>query len=350
MKKAPTLKDVASLAGVSPYTVSAVLNGARSNTVVSEATRRRIVESAERVNYHPNAVARSLASRKTYSIGVQFGVLNPTEAIGNSYATGLLQGMMHEAALHQYNILLYTEEWIDAAKSARTFRDRRTDGVILVAPLMDTDMLQALSALPLSLVAISADPESCADHVPCVDVDNSAGIHAAVAHLVAQGHTRIAHLTGNRNVASVVLREQAFVQARDAHGLPPVPEYVVSATYDAMTINTILPRLMALANPPTAIVAGNDNLALGVIATARAMGIAVPTQLSVVGFDDVPSAGQVTPALTTVRQPLFEIGAEAVRLLLQEINASPENSGETRHSPRLVPPTLIERESTAPIL
>ncbi|MBC7807535.1 MAG: LacI family DNA-binding transcriptional regulator [Akkermansiaceae bacterium] len=350
MRKAPTLKDVASLAGVSPYTVSAVINGARSNTQVSEATRLRIFASAEKVNYHPNAVARSLASRRTYCLGVQFGILEPTEAIGNAYATALLQGIMGAAAIHRYNVLLFTETWVNARQSAPAFRDRRTDGVILVAPLTDTDMLPALSALPLPLVAVSPNPSQCPAHTPSVDVDNSQGIMLAVRHLAGLGHTRIAHVTGNANVASVIERRQAFLETVRKCDLPATPdEYLVTATYDAATIPEILPALMALPVPPTAIVAGNDNIAFAIIAACRALNVRVPEELSVVGFDDTPSAREITPALTTIRQPLQEIGAEAVRLLLGEINSNlgTGTDEERMHLPTRLRPQLILRESTA---
>lgn len=348
MKKAPTLKDVASLAGVSPYTVSAVINGARSNTQVSEATRKRILASAEKVNYHPSAVARSLASRKTYCLGVQFGILEPTKAIGNSYATALLQGIMGEAEKHHYNVLLFTETWVNAAKSAPAFRDRRTDGVILIAPLTDTDMLSALSALPLSLVAVSPDPAECPVHVPSVDVDNAHGVFLSVQHLVERGHTRIAHITGNPNVASVIERRQAFLEAMKTFKLTVPDDFVITATYDATTVPKLLPELLARPDPPTAIVAGNDNLALAIISTCRAKNVRVPEDLSVVGFDDTPLACQVNPALTTIRQPLVEIGTEAVRLLLAEINSEREPEEEARpvHLPCRLQPELIIREST----
>ena len=351
MKKAPTLKDVALLAGVSPYTVSAVINGARSNTQVSEATRRRIVESAATVNYHPNAVARSLSSRRTFYIGVQFGVLDPVEAIGNTYASAVLHGIMREAAAHRYNVVLFTQAWVNAKQSAPAFRDRRTDGVILVAPLSDTDMLSALSELPLALVAISPPATADGNPVPSVDVDNAHGIYLAVRHLADLGHTRIAHITGNANVGSVRERAEAFHDSLMRCGLPVAPAgYVVEATYDATTVSDLLPGLLALSEPPTAIVAGNDNIALAVIAACRALGVRVPEELSVVGFDDIPTAKAVTPALTTVRQPLSLIGAEATRLLIAQIEESWEPSDDdpqTEISFRLTP-ELIVRASTAP--
>ena len=333
---------------MSPYTVSAVVNGSRSNTLVSEATRRRIMESAAKVDYHPNAVARSLASRKTFSIGVLFGVLNPTAAIGNAYAIALLQGIMDEAAAHRYNILLFTQEWEDAVRSAPGFRDRRTDGVILVAPLTDTDMLAALSALPIPLVAISPDPALCPAHVPSVDVDNAAGIRQAVRHLADLGHTRIAHITGNPNVASVDQRRKAFILSLAERGLPPaLPGHIVPASYDAKTVPDLVPRLLDSGTRPTAIVAGNDNIAAAVIMVCRSLGVSVPGQLSVIGFDGLLSESEVTPALSTIRQPIREIGAEAVRLLLAEIESSKESDvvGGRVHHPIYLAPELVLRGS-----
>lgn len=354
--KAPTLRDVAHAAGVSPYTVSVVLNGARSNTRVSEATRVRIREAADSLQYHPNAIARGLARRRTNTVGVFFGVLPSTDAFANPYASGLLQGVVDESAKRGFDVLLYTEYWRDAERSAARFRDGRSDGLILVAPLTDTDVVPGLAALPVPLVAISPDPETRPEHVPCVDVDNVAGIRLAVEHLVALGHKRIAHLMGNENVASVPMRRAAFRDAMAAAGLDVPEGYLVPCTYDATTIPELLPRLMSRPEPPTALVAGNDNLAIAAMEAARGLGIDVPGALSVVGFDDHPSSEKVTPKLTTVRQPLSEIGREAARLLLDRIDGRLEGWGsvaaadEPSPSPgcRLIPPVLIERESTAP--
>jgi LacI family transcriptional regulator len=341
-QKAPTLNDVAREAGVSPYTVSVVLNGARSNTRVSEATRRRIVESAAALRYHPNAVARGLAKRRTNTLGVLFSVVDPTTALTNAYASGLLQGVVTHAASRGFDVLLYTELWKGAERSAARFRDRRADGVIVAAPLTDTDILPALAALDLPLVAISPAPDARPAAIPAVDVDNERGIRLAVEHLVALGHRRIAHLTGDANVASVPLRRAAFERAMAAAGLPVPPGYVVPCTYDGGTVGEVVPGLLALPEPPTAVVAGNDNLAIATLAAARALGVDVPGGLSVVGFDDNPAAAQVTPALTTVRQPLLAIGGEAARLLIDRIEGKEEVTGGLT----LSAPELIVRAST----
>ena len=346
--KAPTLSDVARAAGVSPYTVSVVLNGARSNTRVSDTTRKRILDSAADLRYHPNALARSLAKRQTNTLGVLFGVVQSTAALSNAYASGILQGIVAHAAARGYDVLLYTELWKDAEQSAARYRDRRTDGVIVVAPLTDMDVVAGLSTLHLPLVAVSAAPDACPEGVPNLDVDNGAGVRSAVDHLASLGHRRIAHLTGDANVASVPLRRAAFEGAMAERGLAVPPGYVVPCTYDAHTVPDALPPLLlSRPDPPTAVFAGNDNIAIAVLEFARRNGLRVPEDLSVVGFDDIPAASQVTPALTTLHQPLPEIGGAAADALLDLLEPSPAGQDAAAAlSP--VPPTLIVRESTGP--
>jgi LacI family transcriptional regulator len=341
---APTLKDVASAAGVSPFTVSVVLNGSRSNTRVSETTRRRIMETAERLRYRPNAMARGLARQQTGAIGILFSVVKSTVALANPYASAIAQGIVTRAAARGCDVMLYTEPWRDAAHSAHRYQDRRTDGILLIAPLKDSDILTGMASLEIPLVVVAGDPEEIQrwPGMIHVDVDNAAGIHQAVAHLRGQGHRRIAHLTGEPNVASVALRIAAFREATaDIADACPV----IGATYDGRSVATILPALLAGPEPPTAIVAGNDNIAISVLATARTLGIAVPEQLSVVGFDDIPAAAQVTPALTTIHQPTSEIGAAACDRLLDRI-AGTDGDRDTP-AQTLLAPELIVRASTA---
>lgn len=342
-KKAPTLRDVALSAGVSPFTVSVVLNGSRSNTRVSEATRRRIEETAAALRYHPNAVARSLARRCTNTIGVFVGVVESVAALANPYASAILQGIVTRASKSGYDVLLYTEPWHGASRSAARFRDRRSDGVILVAPLMDTDIVTALAAVDIPLVAISADPEQMPSSVASVDVDNSQGIKLAVDHLAALGHRRIAHLTGEANVASVLIRRAAFQYAVEQQGIDYQERYVVPCTYDGLSVSDSLRSVLALPEPPTAIVAGNDNIAIAVMEAARELGITVPHQLSVIGFDDISAASQVTPKLTTLNQPLQEIGECAADLLIARLNQEQRDTRLVLHTPE-----LMVRESTAP--
>jgi len=343
-QKAPTLTDVARAAGVSPFTVSAVFNGARSNTRVSEATRKRIEEAAAALNYHPNAVARSLARRRTNALGVFFSVVQSTAAVHDPYTSALLQGIVRRAQAGGYDILLYTERWTGAASAINRFRDQRSDGLVLVAPLTDTDVLQRLATLSLPLVAISPAPEVAPSGIATVDVDNTLGIQQGIDYLVGLGHRRIAHLTGDENVASVPLRREAFIQAMAIHGLSVPAERIIPCSYNGDRVPEAITALFAHAEPPTAVLCGNDQIAIAALQAAREQGVHVPTELSVVGFDDIASAAQVTPSLTTVRQPVEEVGWEAADCLLRWLGGDPVAPGQQI----VLPPSLIVRESTAP--
>ncbi|HZP82271.1 MAG TPA: LacI family DNA-binding transcriptional regulator [Chthonomonadaceae bacterium] len=339
-KRAPTLSDVAERAGVSPFTASVVLNGSRSNTRVSESTRQRILEVAAELRYHPNAMARGLVHRRMNTVGVLFSVMDSSAVVTNPYGSTILQGILMAAEKAGYNVTIFTETWRSAEQSAVRFRDGRTDGILVIAPVTDSDMMPGLAALGLPLVAIAYPAESYS--APCVDVDNARGIRLAVEHLLSLGHRRIAHLTGNPNMGSVPVRREAFCQVLAEAGIPILPEYIVTCRYDGLMTRESVAHLLALPEPPTAIVAGNDAIAIEAMAAARERGVAVPEQLSIVGFDDTPSATLVTPALTTVRQPLLEIGGMATRLLVAQIEG--KTVPPTAH---LLEPELVVRASTA---
>jgi LacI family transcriptional regulator len=334
-----TIRDVARESGVSVATVSYVINdGPRP---VREATRQQVLAAMQRLKYHPNAVARALTLGRVHTLGVLFGHVEPA-LVTNEYVAGVLAGVMSEAAERGYNVTLFTRRWLDAATSAPLFNDGRTDGVLLIAPLRGMDVVEGLSRLQLPLVVVSAAVAS-PHRVPYVDVDNEKGAELAVQHLLARGHTRVAHLMGDEAQPSVSRRREAFVRALQRAGIDVPPAYLVPGRYNAAAGYEGGLRLLALPEPPTAIFAGNDALALGAIAAARERGVAVPEQLSVVGFDDIPASRLVTPPLTTVRQPLAAIGALATRLLVAQIEREP-----IARLAHLKEPELVIRGSTAP--
>ena len=175
-----------------------------------------------------------------------------------------------------------------------------------------------------------------------VDADNVQGVRSVVTHLLDLGHRRIAHITGREGVPSTMLRREIFQSALAEVGIPVPPAYIVGSPYDGFPVQDTLPALMALPEPPTAIFAFNDDVALAVLGTARSLRISIPEQLSVVGFDDIPTASHSVPRLTTVWQPLKEMGAAAVRRLLEQIDGKQEIGDES------LPTTLVVRESTGP--
>jgi DNA-binding LacI/PurR family transcriptional regulator len=306
-----TIRDVARESGVSTATVSNVLNN--TSRPVHPGTRERVLETARRLNYHPNVMARGLVGGRVQTIGVVFGVVEP-EVITNPYAAMILRGILTEAARHEYNVTLRTARWRGAKESANAFRDGRADGYIIVAPALDSDMVEGLAALDLPLVVVSS--EKAPKGVPCVDVD------------VQQ--------------PSVAARRDGFLDAMIAAGLPVPPEYLVTSWYIVARSKEDTRRLLTLPNRPTAIATGSDNIACGILEVARELGIGIPDELSVTGFDDIPPATLVTPQLTTVRQPLVTIGETAAAKLLSVIH------GEEAVVNYIAPPELVVRGSTAP--
>jgi len=335
----PTIKDIARACNVSTATVSYVING--KNTLLPE-TRERVLRKMREMNYHPSAVARGLTNKRMNTLGVLFDNVGSEIAIWHPYTSGILQGIVTAAAEAEYNVTLFTELWHNAEQSLPKLRDQRTDGLLIVAPPADTDILPSLRSAGLKVVTVSS--ESASFGMPSVDVDNAAGIHLAVQHLRELGHMRIAFLGGERNMFSAAIRLAAFEAALQAAELQVPTEYIAAASYqDPEIADRQTRQLLLLPVPPTAIVAGNDQIAVAAIKAARDLGISIPAQLSIVGFDDMPDAALMQPALTTIKQPFDDVGKAATRLLLQML------SGEAVPTERvLVAPRLVVRETTAP--
>jgi len=335
----PTIKDIARACNVSTATVSYVING--KNTLLPE-TRERVLRKMREMNYHPSAVARGLTNKRMNTLGVLFDSIGSEISIWHPYTSGILQGIVAAAAEAGYSVTLFTELWQNAEKSLPKLRDQRTDGLLVVAPPTDTDILPSLRSAGLKVVTVSS--ESTAFGMPSVDVDNAAGIHLAVQHLRELGHTRIAFLGGELNMFSATVRFAAFEAALQMAEIQVPTEYIAAASYqDAAVADEQARRLLSLSVPPTAIVAGNDQIAIAAIQAAQDLGLSVPRQLSVVGFDDIADVALMQPALTTIKQPFAEVGKAATRLLLQML------SGQTVPAERvLVDPRLVVRETTAP--
>jgi LacI family transcriptional regulator len=338
-KRATTLRDVATLARVSPFTVSAVLNGVRSNTRVSAETRERVERCARQLHYTPNASARGLVRRRSDCIGVLVGIADSGASLSDPYASGVLSGILSEAFQRKLGVTILPHAMSEGDDEPMTsYRNGCCDGVVLIAPHNGSRAVAQLidSGFPGTLVAYAMSERSLSS----VDVDNAAGIRLAVDHLRALGHHRIAHIAGNPDLSSAVEREFAF-RAAMADASLSVPEgFVRWACYSGNQTAPVVKAMLALPSPPTAIVAANDHIALAVIQTASALGVDVPGQLSVTGFDDIPTASHANPSLTTIRQPLAAIGKESVRLLVASI------AGDAPVQTRLAP-ELIGRASTA---
>lgn len=336
LKKRSTIRDVARECGVSVTTVSVVLNNAPRP--VREEVRRRVIEMARRLDYHPSAVARGLVRQRTNSIGLLLGEVGEG-VVGDFYAAGILSGVISRAEKSALDVHFFTTRWVSARESAARVRASQPDGVLVLAPQIGSDMPSGLRDVGLPVVCISTPDDPLA---PYVDVDNALGASLAATHLLSLGHQRIAHLNAGPTQCSAELRRIAFQEKLHESGVDLNARTIVGGTFDRDEAYAAAWALLRRPDRPTAIFATNDQLALQALNAARDLGIRVPEQLSIVGFDDFPVAPLLNPPLTTLRQPVGQIGEAAVRLLIRLIE------GRTAEQRRLIAPELIVRGSTAP--
>lgn len=308
-----TIAQVAEEAGVSAMTVSNVLNGRPG---ASEETRRRVLDAAERLGYQPNLAARNLKGSRTGLIGVM--TLDLTE----QYGLEIVRGIADELASDEREMLI-NATYQDAARE----RDRveflargLVDGVLMVAPVLEDDTMRVVRRKKLPCVVI--DPRRIDVPLPRVTVDNYGGARQGTQHLLDLGHTRIAYVRGNSDLESSAIRYQGFHDALRLAGVD-VDEHLVAESDFTYTQGFRVASALIAEHRPTALVAGADLIALGAVDAARALGLRVPDEFSVVGFDDLPQAAQTFPALTTVRQPLHDMGQLAARMLLSLIDERP---------------------------
>lgn len=330
-----TIRDVARESGVSVATVSYVLNnGPRP---VREDTRERVTATMRRLNFHPNAVARSLVRRSTNCIGVLFGDVEPT-VVTNYYVSGVLAGIFAKAQEREYDVRLFTSFKRDGS-AEHSLQAQQPDGMIVLAPPTSCRMAERLSVIGVPTVLVST-PE-VRDSIPFVDVDNVLGARLAVEHLIGLGHRRIAHVMGNPSQYSAVVRRDTFEAVLLEHGLVFSEENIVGSSFDQKDVYESVYQALQRPNRPTAFFAANDGLALSTMNAARDSGLRVPEDISVIGHDDFPIAEYLTPALTTIRQPMLDIGISATSMLFDQF----ENKEIVKE--QLLPPKLIVRGSTA---
>jgi DNA-binding LacI/PurR family transcriptional regulator len=331
-----TIYDVARAAGVTAATVSVALSG---RGVVNHKTRERILRCAQELGYRPNLVARSLTMRRTDTIAlVVYRITNPY------YAEAAL-AVEQNAQRAGYRVFFANTNG-DVALGTELLEDlaaRQVDGIIVLPGGVPADAVRATAATGLPMVACSWGEEAGPDLIPAVSVDFGAGGRQVADHLLDLGHRRIGAL-GSRIFGETGLRarEATFRDRLAERGCPLDETLVADGDDDTETGYAATHTLLALSNPPTAIYAANDLMAMGAIAAAHERGLRVPEDLSVVGFDDISFARYLTPPLTTVRIERTELMAIAVATLLRLI------AGEEASAREPLTPSLIVRASTAP--
>lgn len=307
--KRPTIRDVARRAGVSIGTVSRVING---HPLVSEATRQRVLQAIAELNYRPDAVARSLVSARTHTVGLVL------PDITSPFYPELVRGVEDVARAHGYTVILVNTD-LQAERELRVLEalhDKRVDGLIFISADVTDGHLHAFARLGLPVVL--AATRAPRDELPAVIIDNVAAARGAVAHLIrVHGHRRVGLISGplSDRIAGKT-RFEGYVLALREAGLPFLPELVEEGNYREPDGYRAAQRLLDLPEPPTAIFAASDEMAVGALNAALDRGLHVPADVALVGFDGIALADMVRPRLTTVVQPIYETGATAMRRLV----------------------------------
>lgn len=328
----PTIHDVASRAGVSKSLVSLALRGSPK---VSERSRSVILAAAAELGYRPNAAARSLADRRSHTVGVL--VLD----LHNPVFAQILDGVQSEVRAHGYSTMLVTggaDPTLEQAEVEKLL-EFQVEGLIVIAHRMPARVLRAL-ARECPLVVITRRDVTGAG-IDTVSNDDVAGARLAVAHLVGLGHRRIVHVSGGDNRISLD-RRQGYLDEMAAAGLESQALVVEGGLTDASGYSAAVTAL-AISPPPTALFVANDMSALGAIAAVQEQGLSVPDDVSVVGYDGMSLGALRTLSLTTVAQPLSEMGARAAQRLFARIDDPSARSVQVG-----VDATLVRRGSTGP--
>jgi DNA-binding LacI/PurR family transcriptional regulator len=315
--KRPTIADIARQAGVSKGAVSYALNGQAG---VSEATRRRIVAIADEIGWSPNTAARALSGSTAYAIGL--AVYRPARTLGiEPFFMELISGLESELSARSYALTLQIVENVDAeiALYRRWWAERRVDGVIMVDLRVADRRTPVLVELGLPAVVIG-HPRGSGELVS-VWSDEEEALTSTMEYLVALGHRRITRVAGLPDLLHTVMRDEAFGRACERLDLSQAT--VVPADYTGEESARITRRLLSAAERPTAIMYDNDVMAVAGLAVAQEMGVAVPSELSIVAWDDSPLCELVHPSLTALSRDIMAYGAHAARLLFAILDGRP---------------------------
>ncbi len=306
----PTISDVAERAQVSIATVSRVLNG---STPVQPEKAERVRLAMNELKYVPRAAARGLASRKTNTIGLVFS------EISGAFFPHLLKGI--EAQLHSenYELLVYSTD-SQRPKKRKPIGEHNTDGLLIFAASLESEELKRLYDLNFPLVLLHETPPK-GMNIPVITIENKDGAQMLVSHLIEKhGRRRIVFLRGTEGHEDSEWRERGYREALEAHDIPYDASLVSSAEFEEEGGFLAIEKLISENVDFDAVFAGDDDAAIGVYRSLKKAGRLIPDEVAVVGFDDVQFARYVSPALTTIRAPIEEVGREAVRQLLHQLN------------------------------
>ncbi len=327
---AVSIKDIARLAGVSHSTVSRALRG---SILIPAGTARRIQKIAEEQGYSASAIGRGLVKGRTEAIGVV------VTSIADPFNGEVVGGLEEFANQHGYSVILATSQAVPAREISvvKSFQSRRVDGIIVASSRVGSSYSQLLADTRIPVVLLNNQHPDEFNY--SVRIDNRKGTFEATNHLLSLGHRKIAYLGDRFGLNSDTERCAGFQQAMAEAGAAVEARFLLTGDGRMKGAMDALGSLKG--NWPTAVVCYNDLTAVGVMVAAKQMGISIPGDLSVVGFDDIQVAELLTPALTTVRQPKWELGMRSMALILQILR------GEEAEKSVILPGELVVRDSTA---
>ena len=329
-----TIKDVAALAGISYTTVSHVVNKTRP---VSQEVRLKVEAAIKSLDYVPSAVARSLKAKTTATIGL----LVPNSL--NPYFAELARGIEDYCERNGYCVILCNSD--DNPEKQRSYLrvllEKRIDGLIVASAGGDIGLAQGLAGVKTPMVIVDRGLDGV--DADLVRIDHEYGAYLATRHLLELGHRDIATIGGPSSTSVAQMRQAGFCRALKEAGITVRPERMLESDFTSTGGYNAAATLLE-SNPPSAIFAGNDMIGIGVLRAAAERNVRVPSELSVIGFDDIQMRRYVYPALTTVGQSILQLGEMAAEVLLRRI-ATPSLVTDQR----IVTPSIVLRESTAPL-
>ncbi|MCC7208548.1 MAG: LacI family DNA-binding transcriptional regulator [Anaerolineae bacterium] len=333
MARRPTIIDVARVAGVSKATVARVVSG--QAVPVRDTTRQRVLRAVQELGYERNAIAGSLRTDQTFMVALCI------PDITNPFWPVVARGVQDTIEREGYATVTVNSDWnaIREQNYLRMVRRNRFDGLI-INPMAADD--EALCELGVPVVILGSG-----DNYPDLDSvgsDTESGAQAALDHLLALGHRRIALIAGRSQRRQQFARYESYRAFHKRHNLPLDPSLVIECDFSDTAGLTAMERLLRHPDPPTAVFAANDVLAIGALKAAQALHWRVPDDISIIGMDDIYSAATTSPALTTIAKPKYDIGVKAANLLLMRLK---EAQSPPQHV--LLPCTLMRRASTSAI-
>lgn len=327
-----TIVEVAEKAGVSLGTVSRVMN---NDVHVAPDTRERVTTVMREMGYVANRQARGLKGSRTNVIGV----LVPD--LGTGYIGEILHGIDAELALHQLDLMLFTTHRaaVKEANYVANMVQGMVDGLLVILPRNPADYTGTLTSRNFPFVLI--DHQGTGNPCPAVGATNWQGAYNATEYLIKQGHTRIGFITGSMDLGAALDRLEGYKSALQVHHIPEDSQLIYEGTFFQPDGYAGGSALLDLKDPPTAIFACNDVMAMGAMDAIRERALRIPEDVSIVGFDDIPQSAMVRPALTTVRQPLEQMGRLATQMLIDQLKNPEKEIGRIE-----LPTELIVRDST----